>query len=204
MTRPRQVTILLFDGVEVLDFAGPFEVFAVTGEINSTRPFEVATVSERGGLITARNGLRVESHHAIADAPRTDLLVIPGGQGTRALLTHEPVIGYLRKAAPQAEIVLSVCTGALLLGKAGLLDGLHATTHHLALDLLRAAAPRATVRENDRVVDNGQIVTAAGISAGIDASLHCVSRLLGRPVAAKTAAHMECRWREEVFIAERP
>ena len=189
----RRVVILLFDDVEVLDFAGPFEVFAVTGQINTPCPFEVTTVSERGGMITARNGLRVETL-PFADA-KPDVLVIPGGQGTRPLLNHAPVIDWIRRTSQSAELTLSVCTGALLLGRAGLLDGLSATTHHLAMEELRKAAPAATVRPGERIVDNGRIVTSAGVAAGIDASLHCVSRLLGSETALRTAEYIEYPWK---------
>ena len=119
---------------------------------------------------------------------------MPGGWGTRQQMNNERLIEWLRTTAPRAQIVLSVCTGALLLAKAGLLDGLIATTHHDAINLLRETAPKATVRESERFIDNGQIITAAGISAGIDASLYIVSRLLGPPMAQAAARYMEYRW----------
>src|SRR5436309_12693129 len=121
------------------------------------------------------------------------ILVVPGGWGTRQQINHAPVIEWIKATADRAELILSVCTGALLLAKAGLLDGLSATTHYSALDLLQEVAPSTLVRRDQRVVDNGKIVTAAGISAGIDASLHVIERLLGNTIARETADYMEYR-----------
>jgi transcriptional regulator GlxA family with amidase domain len=187
----RTVAILLFDEVEVLDFAGPFEVFAVTDELADHRLFRVVTVALEKHVIRARNGLSVNPDHALADCPPPDILIVPGGLGTRALLKNQPVLEWIKSVNATAEIVASVCTGSLVLGRAGLLDGLRATTHHEALDLLREHAPRTTVVETERFVDNGRILTAAGISAGIDLSLHLVARLHGVQVAQKTARYME-------------
>ncbi len=191
----RNVSILLFDDVEVLDFAGPFEVFAVTA--GDPKPFQVSTASERNGKITARNGLLVEPHFTLENAPKANILVIPGGQGTRKEMHNEALLRWIGKAAGGAELVLSVCTGALLLAKAGLLDGLSATTHHGAMELLKKTAPKTTVLPGKKFVDNGKIVTSAGISAGIDASLHAVSKLLGAEIALQTARHMEYDWSPE-------
>ena len=188
----KQVGILMFDGVEVLDFAGPFEVFSVTSQLNqSERPFAVLTVAEHLAAVTARNGLSVNPHCTISDCPPPDILIVPGGIGTRKLIDNSPVINWIKDCAPKAELVLSVCTGSLLLAKAGLLEGLAATTHHRALELLRELAPNTTVVENQRFVDNGKIITSGGIAAGIDMSLHAVGKLLGAAQAEKTAEHME-------------
>lgn len=121
--------------------------------------------------------------------------LVPGGIGTRKVINNELMIEWIRRTADDAELVLSVCTGALLLGKAGLLDGLEVTTHHVAYDLLRAIVPDGTVHEDRRFVDNGKILTSAGITAGVDMSLHVVQRLCGPVVAAATAKHMEYAWR---------
>lgn len=189
----RHVAILLFDEVEVLDFAGPFEVFAVTDELHGQAAFNVFTVAENLGTIRARNGLKVIPDYARESCPAPDVLVVPGGFGTRALLQKPALLEWLRRKAARAEIVMSVCTGSLVLGQAGLLDGLRTTTHHECFELLRAAAPRAVVDETARFTDNGQVLTAAGISAGIDCSLHVVERLLGPEAAARTARYMEYR-----------
>jgi transcriptional regulator GlxA family with amidase domain len=190
----RSVGIFIFSDVEVLDFCGPFEVFSVAGNQIAPDSFEVFTVAERGGPVLARNGLEVVPKHAFADAPKIDLLLIPGGQGTRPLVKNEAVLGWINGQAAQAELVLSVCTGALLLGKCGLLDGLPSTTHHLALDLLRELAPKSTVHGDRRVIDNGRIITSAGVASGIDMSFHVLARLLGQETAEKTARYIEYPW----------
>jgi transcriptional regulator GlxA family with amidase domain len=187
----RTVAILLFDEVEVLDFAGPFEVFAVTDELSDRQFFRVVTVAPEKRAIHARNGLSVNPDHTFADCPKPDILIVPGGFGTRALLKDQAVLDWIKSVNATAGIVASVCTGSLVLGRAGLLDGLKATTHHECFDLLREHAPRATVVETDRFLDNGRILTAAGISAGLDLSLHLVARLHGAAIAEKTARYME-------------
>ena len=187
----KNVALLLFDDVEVLDFAGPFEVFAVTDELRDHETFNVYTVAETARTIRARNGLNVVPHHTFADAPSADILIIPGGYGTRALLARPEVLAWIQRQATAAEIVMSVCTGALLLAKLGLLDGLAATTHHELIDMLIELAPKATVLPRERFTDNGKICTSAGISAGIDLSLHLVARLLGDAAAQTSARYME-------------
>ena len=194
MSRSRNLAILLFDDAEVLDFCGPFEVFSVANRQTDPPAFNVFTVAEKLEPIMARNGLSVNPHHTLAGCPPPDLLLVPGGLGTRTEMNNAPLTEWIRQTAENAELVLSVCTGSLLLGKAGLLDGLGASTHHGAFDLLREIAPKATVHEDRRFVDNGKVITSAGIAAGIDMSLHVVERLLGTDVALATARHMEYQW----------
>jgi transcriptional regulator GlxA family with amidase domain len=194
MTTTRNLAILIFDDVEVLDFCGPFEVFSVTNRFTDPAPFNVFTVAEKPGAILTRGGMSINPHHRLADCPQPDLLLVPGGQGTRREMANEPLLDWMRQASAQASFVLSVCTGALLLGKAGLLDGLEATTHHGALDLLRQVAPRTTVHAIRRVVDNGRVICSAGIAAGIDMSLHVIARLLGNSAAIKVTQHLEYPW----------
>ena len=193
----RRVAILLFDDVEVLDFAGPFEVFSVAGRRagRGDPVFLVSTVAARSGPIVARNGLTVIPHFTIADCPPAEILVVPGGYGSRALLADRELLDWVRRRDAEAELTLSVCTGALVLGAAGLLDGLEATTHQGALDELRRWAPAATVRPDARIVDNGRVILSGGISAGIDMSLHVVARLIGMEQAIETARYMEYDWR---------
>jgi transcriptional regulator GlxA family with amidase domain len=200
---PRTVAILLFDDVEVLDFAGPFEVFSVTGRRSGARPFDVLTVAERPGTVRARNALAVTPHHSFTNCPQADVLVVPGGYGTRREMHNARVIDWIRDRAAAAEVTLSVCTGALLLARAGLLAGLEVTTHHGALDLLASTAPDAVVRADQRFIDNGRVITSAGISAGIDAALHVVARLLGEAQASETAGYMEYDWRPSVSLPAR-
>jgi transcriptional regulator GlxA family with amidase domain len=191
MNRQRTVAILVFDDVEVLDFCGPFEVFSVTGRNSDPKPFRVVLVARNAEPIVARNGLSVNPHQTFADFSGADVLLVPGGQGTRKIMNEAVFVDWVREQAVGAELVLSVCTGALVLAKAGLLDGLEATTHHGALELLRSVCPNLTVRSDVRFVDNGRVITSAGIAAGIDMSLHVVARLLGPEEAAETARHME-------------
>jgi transcriptional regulator GlxA family with amidase domain len=189
----RNVAILLFDDIEVLDFAGPFEVFAVTDELRGNDTFNVFTFAENIETIRTRNGLKVVPHFSREACPPPHVLIVPGGFGTRALLNKPALLEWIQKRSAKAELTMSVCTGALVLAKAGLLDGLRATTHHKRLDLLRELAPHTEIVDTERYVDNGRIITAAGISAGIDCSLHVVERLLGREAAEETARHMEYR-----------
>ena len=191
MTQPRNVAILIFDDVEVLDFAGPFEVFGVTRLEDGSAPFDVFTVAETSAPVAARNGLSVNPAYSFDTCPRVDLLLVPGGRGTRPLIHNQRILQWIQQQASAAELVLSVCTGALLLGKAGLLDGLAATTYHTAFDTLREVAPNTELRPGQRWVDNGKVVTSAGVSAGIDMSLHVVGRLLGPAQADNTARQME-------------
>ena len=194
------VGILIFDNVEVLDFAGPFEVFSRTRTVpgpESRRsedgaPFHVFTVAKSKDPLTATGGLVVVPRHDFADAPRIDLLVVPGGFGTRALLHDEETLDWIRRSAAVARQVTSVCTGSLLLGKAGLLKGKRATTHWAALDLLESLGTGADVQRELRVVDDG-IITSGGVASGIDMAFYLVERLCGREVADETARYIEYR-----------
>ena len=154
-------------------------------------PFEVVTCAQETRPILATGGLSINPKYHLDNCPIPEILVVPGGWGTREQLSNGTLMAWLRTTAPQCQIVLSVCTGALLLAKAGLLDGLGATTHREAIDLLQLLAPSARVRRFERFIDNGQIVVAAGITAGLDAALHVVERLLGSPVAQATAEYLE-------------
>lgn len=185
------VAILVFDEVEVLDVCGPFEVFSVAGNLSGCSAFSVLLVSENPGPIRARNGLRLLPDHTLADCPPTPILLVPGGQGTRREMHRPEIVQWVRQRALATELLLSVCTGALILGTAGLLDGLDSTTHHGSLDLLQQTAPRTTVRRDRRYVDNGKVITSGGIAAGIDMALHVVARLAGEDLARLTAQQME-------------
>ncbi|MGE7881881.1 DJ-1/PfpI family protein [Bacillus sp. NPDC094077] len=185
------VGIFLFNEVEVLDFAGPFEVFSVT-EVNEEKPFTVYTVSQNGERITARNGLKVQPDYSIEDLPPVDILIIPGGLGAREYeMKNEIVIKWIRQQMKEVKLMTSVCTGALLLAKAGLLEGLKATTHWGSIDNFKNEFPNVQVLENVKFVDEGHIITSAGISAGINMSFHIVKNLLGVEIAEETAKRME-------------
>lgn len=196
----RNLAVFIFDDVEVLDFAGPFEVFSVCGlRSGGEKPFNVYTVAEKE-MVVARNGLKIIPHFTVSNCPLPDILLLPGGGGihadgkpfgTRLEMHNAPLLEWIRMQNKSAELMLSVCTGSLLLAKAGLLDGLSATTHWKAVDAMRAAAPNTNILPNERWVDNGRIILSAGISAGIDMSFHVVSRLLGKDMADETAAYMQ-------------
>ncbi len=190
---PRNLAIMIFDDVEVLDFCGPFEVFSVSNYFSSGA-FNVYLIAPEERTIVARNGLKVIPDHDLEGAPEPDVLLIPGGWGTRSLIHNADVVAYIRRQAGRVERLLSVCTGAYLLAKADLLDGLEATTHHGSFEMLAELAPTATLVRDVKYVDNGQIILSGGISAGINMSLYVVSRLLGEEVARKTAAYMEYDW----------
>lgn len=187
----RNVAILIFDEVEVLDFCGPFEVFSVTGRRDNTNPFEVYTVAEKDSPVLARNQLSVNPRYTIDNCPKPDILLVPGGFGTRREMHNQTLIDWIKKTATDCELILSVCTGSLLLAKAGLLEGLSATTHFGAIDLLREVAPNTTVQPDKRFIDNGQVIVSAGVSAGIDMSFYVVGKLLGKDVARETARYIE-------------
>ncbi|MDF9527819.1 MULTISPECIES: DJ-1/PfpI family protein [Bacillus cereus group] len=185
------VGIFLFNEVEVLDFAGPFEVFSVT-EVNEEKPFTVYTVSENGEMITARNGLKVQPDYSIENLPPVDILIIPGGLGAREYeIKNEIVIKWIRQQMKEVKLMTSVCTGALLLAKAGLLEGLKATTHWDSIEKFKNEFQNVEVIENVKFVDEGHIITSAGISAGINMAFHIVKNLLGMHVAEDTATRME-------------
>ncbi|PDY75411.1 DJ-1/PfpI family protein [Bacillus cereus] len=185
------VGIFLFNEVEVLDFAGPFEVFSVT-EVNEEKTFTVYTVSENGEMITARNGLKVQPDYSIENLPPVDILIIPGGLGARKYeMKNEIVIKWIRQQMKEVKLMTSVCTGALLLAKAGLLEGLKATTHWASNEKFKNEFQNVEVIENVKFVDEGHIITSAGISAGINMAFHIVKNLLGVHVAEDTAKRME-------------
>lgn len=195
----RSVGIFVFDGVEVLDFAGPYEVFTtatrVHARINPTDPplFNVFTVGQRAARLRARAGLAVFPDAEFCNHPRMDILVVPGGVVTAELAKPE-VAQWIAARSRQCELTASVCTGAFLLAQAGLLRGRNATTHWEDIDDLKAMFPDTHVQPMRRWVDEGDIVTSAGIAAGIDMSLHLVERLAGRELATRTARQLEFDW----------
>lgn len=190
------VGIVVFPDVEVLDFAGPFEVFSVTRLDEETRysdssPFDVFLVGETKDPVVATGGFRVLPTHSLETCPPLDVLVVPGGLGTRVQVGNARLIRWIREQAGRVRTVTSVCTGSFLLGQAGLLDGLRATTHWRSLDRMAQAFPSVRVEREQHVVDEGAILTSAGISAGIDMALRVVARYHGEDVARATARHME-------------
>ncbi len=178
--KTRQIGILLFDDVEELDAVGPWEVLAYWTGHHPADGYAVCCLSRDGRPVTAAKGLVLGAHHAVADAPALDVLLHPGGAGTRPLLRDSEHLDWVREQRAAVPLMTSVCTGALVYAAAGLLHGRPATTHWRALDELRALDSSVQVREDDRWVDDGDMITSAGVSAGIDMALHLVARLAGR------------------------
>jgi transcriptional regulator GlxA family with amidase domain len=192
----KRVGIVGFEDIEVLDFCGPFEVYAATRLDEDKRreepsPFDVVLVAEKSGPIVIAGGMKVIPDHSFATCPKLDILVVPGGWGTRREINNPAMLDWLRLRAAEVETLTSVCTGAMLLGAAGLLDGHRATTHWRSLNWLRESFPAVTVVDDEHVVEDGRIITSAGISAGIDMALKVVGRYCGEAVARATARHME-------------
>lgn len=188
--------IVLFNQVEVLDYCGPFEVFSVARLDEDRRgeqpsPFQVVLVAQTDQPIVTTGGMRVIPDVNFEQCPPLDILVVPGGWGTRAEMRNAAMLAFVTAQARQVQTLASVCTGALILGGAGLLDGRRATTHWMALDLLRESFPRVRVDRESHVVEDGAVLTSAGIAAGIDLALTVVARCYGEAVARATARYME-------------
>jgi len=207
------VAVLIFPEVEVLDFAGPFEIFSRTrlmGGVESRRteasaPFSVFTIAKTLAPVLATGGLEVTPKCSFQQHPAIDLLVVPGGFGTRVLLEDEETLAWIRKASAQARITASVCTGSLLLTAAGVLKNRPATTHWGALSLLETLSQEHSanlhVDHHRRVVDaGGGVITSAGVSSGIDMALYLVEKMFGAAVADETAKYVEFR-RTDVVVA---
>jgi transcriptional regulator GlxA family with amidase domain len=189
----RSVAILIFPGVELLDFAGPFEVFsaAYAGADRTARLLDVWTVAESAEAVRCHYGPLVVPDHTLDSCPSADLLVAPGGMGTRTAIDRPALIAWIAERAPTCELVLSVCTGSFLLAKAGLLAGRPATTHWASVERMRTTFPGQEVRSSVRWVDAGDVVSSAGVSAGIDMALYVLARLYGDETAEATARWIE-------------
>ena len=196
----RNLAIFIFDDVEVLDFAGPFEVFSVCGgNTGGSAPFNVYTIAEKS-MVTARDNLIITPNFLLTNCPKPDIFLIPGGGGykadgtpfgSRKEMDNPILLKWITDQNKTSELVLSVCTGSLILAKAGLLNGLSATTHHGAVGQMQEIAPDTKLLPEERWVDNGRIILSAGVSAGIDMSLYVISKLLGKKQADETARHMQ-------------
>ncbi len=190
----RNVAILVFNGMDIQDFAGPADVFFYAGLADGRAAFKQFAVAKSMEPITSQGFVKIVPNYTFADCPKPDILVIPGGS-VNGLIRDEETMKWIKETGLKSEHVLSVCTGALVLQSAGFLDGIKATTHWGSITRLREQAPTTTVLENVRYVDNGKIVTSAGVSAGIDMSLHVVAKLLGFDTAKDTALRMEYEWK---------
>jgi transcriptional regulator GlxA family with amidase domain len=178
-TPQRQIGIVLFDDVEELDAIGPWEVLSYWTHKYPDDGLAVFTLSPAGGVVQCKKGLRVLADHSFADAPAVEVLLHPGGQGTRPLLRDAAHLDWVRRQRATVPLLTSVCTGALVYAAAGLLAGRPATTHWSDLEELAGLDPTIQLRPDDRFVDDGDVITAAGVSAGIDMALHLVARLAG-------------------------
>jgi transcriptional regulator GlxA family with amidase domain len=186
----RKIAFVLFNGAEELDFVGPWEVFTMLAQLEPGS-CECYFVSEQGGEVKCAKGMRVLSDYSYADAPKPDVFVIPGGFATRQEKDNPATIAWVREAAKTAEVSASVCTGSYILATAGLLAGKSATTHWAAMKDFDAIGDDFTAVTEARWVDEGNVITAAGVSAGIDMSLHLVGRLWSPEVARKVQLGME-------------
>lgn len=192
----KRLGIVVFEEVEVLDFCGPFEVFSVT-RLNEERrqedssPFELLLISQFDRTVTTTGGMKVVPDTTFENCPHLDMMVVPGGWGTRSEMHNEAMLSFVRAHATNVETLASVCTGALILGNAGLLDGLRATTHWRSLQMMQELFPNITIDSESNVVQQGKIITSAGISAGIDMALHIVANSYGEAIARSAARHME-------------
>jgi transcriptional regulator GlxA family with amidase domain len=195
----RNVGIYIFDEIEVLDLGGPFEVFSTASRMKArlnpgaAKPFNVFTVADKMRTVRARGGLLVQPGFDITNHPAIDVFIVPGGVVT-AELKRDAIIEWIARTAARSSLTASVCTGAFLLAKAGLLHGHTITTHWEDIADFRSMFPDIPVRDDTRWVDAGEIVTSAGISAGLDMSLHLVARLEGEELAVRTARQMDYDW----------
>ena len=190
------VGIVLFENIEVLDFSGPFEVFSATRLNEEKRreessPFEVFLVAEKNEPVVTSGNMKVIPEYTFGSCPKLDILCVPGGWGIRKEVNNPVMLNWLRNRASGVALLTSVCTGSMLLGFAGLLNGRHATTHWRSLDWMRESFPSVVVEDDKHVVEDGDLFTSAGISAGIDMALKVVARYCGETVARATARHME-------------
>ncbi len=184
------IGIFIYNNVEVLDFCGPFEVFNNAAKLMETDlEINIFTIAEKKAPINAQ-GLSINPKYSFKDCPKLDILLIPGGDGL-GLLRNKNVTDWIEKKAKEVSFLTSVCTGALPLGKIGLLNGLKATTHHQYLSKLKKIAPEVIVVSNQRYVESGKIITSGGISAGIDMSLGLCTKLWGKEITKKIVNYME-------------
>jgi transcriptional regulator GlxA family with amidase domain len=191
----KNITIILYNDVELLDFAGPMEVFSTVNKLHHNLFLHIETVSETAEPVKTANGLVVQASNTFGTARKPDILIIPGGMGSRKEMHNTKLQAWIEGRFDHLDRLMTVCTGALIPAQMGLLDGLKVTTHLASLDLLHKTAPEAKVVSGVRFTDNGKVLTSAGIAAGIDVSLHLVEVMYGKNVAKETAEYMEYPWR---------
>ena len=187
----RNVGIFIFDDVEVLDFAGPFEVFSVSSELNNHRLFNVFTVGKNTTPVIAVNGLSVNPKYDFETTPNIDILIIAGGAGVRAVMKDQVILDWVNQTHQKTELTLSICSGATILGVLGILDNQPFCTHHEVYERMKVIAPMAVAQKNERFTSFDKVYTSGGISAGIDLSFYIVEMLHGKKIANETACYME-------------
>jgi len=189
LDKPMNVAILLFNHAQVLDYAGPYDVFTSAGSKN----FNVYTVGATKDPITTMPNLSVNPQYSILDSPKPDILIIPGGMWTSV---DETTLKWIKKHSMQAEYTFSICTGAFILAEIGILDNLEATTHTAGIDILEKKYPAIKkVHRNKRFIDNGKVITSAGVAAGIDASFHLIERILGKDWVLAISNNLEYNYK---------
>ena len=188
----RRLGVVLFPVFELLDVFGPLEMFGILQD-----RIELVTVAERPGPVTSAQGPQVVATHGFADCPPLDLLLVPGGFGTRIEATNAPLIDFVRARAKQAELTMSVCSGSLLLAAAGLLDGRRATTNKMFFGEISAAVPAVSWVREARWVEDGPFVTSSGVSAGIDMALAVIAKLFGEKTGDELALATEYEWHRD-------
>jgi transcriptional regulator GlxA family with amidase domain len=200
MPEVKRVAVVLFEGFTVLDVYGPVQAF---GSCRVTRPdgpphrfFQIFTIADRPGPVRSGEGPSSHADHAFADAPAYDILLVPGGFGTRAAVADTAFLSRLAAASERASVTTTVCTGSALLARTGLMDGRRATSNKIAWDWVLQQGPRVLWKRKARWVDDGNLVTSSGVSAGIDMTLALIARLHGRDMAVSAARNMEYNWHE--------
>lgn len=191
MTATKHIGIVLFPDVEELDAVGPWEVLAAWTRTYPEDGYDVSCLSRSGGLVQCAKGLTLQAHHSFADAPSLDVLIYPGGEGTRPQLQDRGQLDWVRSQRADVPLMTSVCTGSLVYAAAGLLSHRPATTHWSSLERLTELDPTIVVQREERFVDDGDIITASGVSAGIDMALHLVARLAGPDRAREVRTYIQ-------------
>ena len=198
----KSVGILIFDSVEVLDFCGPFEVFSVTRlnedeRLSTTSPFDVKIIAPTKDIVKTTGNMKIVPDFDYESTPKLDILLVAGGMGTRKLMYDENMLNFVKSMANKVELLASVCTGSLILANAKLLENKSATTHFKSLDRLKDEFKNVNVSYSKNFVEDGNIISSAGISAGIDMALYIVGKYFGKDIARNTAKHMEYIYHEE-------
>ena len=194
MASPKIVGALLFEGFELLDVFGPLEAW---GMLSYGGEWRVVTTAERAGPVKSAQGPQAVADSSLADCPELDVILVPGGIGTRKAVANEPLLEWLRARAARAQVVTSVCTGSSLLARAGLLDGRRATSNKASFAWVQAQGPAVQWVKEARWVEDGRLVTSSGVAAGIDMTLAVIARLAGTDVAEGIAVRMEYEWHRD-------